>query len=283
VVGFFDAESMDGSLPPARVKDAGRPPGTSRHASLARTPIRPEPPMTTPYNVIEKVQNETARKDYLAVFELLNTDPGMKICRDLLRVLNLQVATAADLAKELVAAETGMAFTGYVYIRGDYAIHPQKFLSFLTGKKGLIDQAAGDVHGWHTHRLQWWLVYTAWEKKKVMLTNPPGDLYKMLGLEKASAMWGSRPKYVWDDQFDHDPDAAGLLGRKKYTFGRPEYFCPWLKGKVKAKPDNSNKVNPDNNNDKSKSKEAKAQAYQNLALAFSDLEGTTGGVQYVEV
>jgi hypothetical protein len=227
--------------------------------------------MATPYKVIEKVQDQTARTDYLAVFELLNTDPGMKAGRELLRVLSTQVVSAADLEKELVAAEDGMGFTGYVYIRGDYAIHPQKFLSFLAGKKGLVDQAAGAEHGWHTHRLQWWLVYAAWEKKKVQLANKPGDLYTMLGLEKATVTWESRTKYVWDDLFDHDPDAKDLLGRKKPTFGRPEYFCPWLKGRGKA--------NPDNNT----AKEARTAMYRNLARAFGDLEGTTGGVKYVEV
>ena len=224
--------------------------------------------MKTTYGVIEKVVNQTHGTNYEAIYNLLNTKEGMKKCRELFRTLNAQVQDGKGLEAKLIEAENAMGIKEYVVLRGGgTGLSPFKFLLQLVQKKGLIDQGAGSSHGFHTHRLQWWLVYTAWMKGDLKLEPPPGDLYKIIGQDKTTNIVAEQGEtegksmFVWDDLFDHTRKAIERTGLS--TFGCPEYLCStWLKGRKSVAVTDENR--------------AKIEGYQNLARAFTELEGVYG-------
>lgn len=219
--------------------------------------------MKTAYGIVEKLTDADMRKDCEQVFWLLSTDEGMKLCRELFRQLGSQVASGKDLAKQLITAEQGMGFGKSVWIRAERILQPSQFLNLVADKRVLIDEGAGSQHGMNTHRMQWWLVYTAWTKGRLKLEHPPGVLYVKVGQTKITNL-----RVLWDDLFDNLDNAYLELGRAKDTFAHPEYLCKWLKGRGSKK--SKDKDNDNNNNHNTA--DAKTPMYQRLSKAFAELE-----------
>ena len=212
--------------------------------------------MKTAYGIVEKLPDEKMRKDCEEISKLLATDAGMKTCRELFQVLGGLVACGEDLAYQLTVSERAMGFGKSVQIRYR-VLEPHEFLQLVADKNVLIDEGAPPDHGINTHRMQWWLIYTAWAKGKLKLNNTLGDLYVKVGQTKGL---GGRI-VLWDDLFDNSGDAYVQLGRKKDTFSHAEYLFSWLKGRGSKKPKNT-----DNNTD------LKAEKYRRLSKAFAELE-----------
>jgi hypothetical protein len=211
----------------------------------------------TAYGIVAKIPDEKMRKDCEAISALLSTDAGMKTCRELFRMLAALVACGKDLAYQLIVSERAMGFGKSAQIRLR-VLQPWEFLALVADKCVLIDEGAPADHGINTHRMQWWLVYTAWAKGLLKLENTPGDLYVKVGQAKVS----SGRIVLWDDLFDNSGDAYLQLGRKKDTFSHAEYLFSWLKGRGSKKP-----KNPDNNNP-----DPKTEVYKRLSKAFAELE-----------
>ena len=214
--------------------------------------------MKTAYGIVEKLTDPKMRKDCEEISKLLATDAGMKICRELFRMLGALVACGKDLAYQLIVSERAMGFGKSVRISGR-VLQPWEFLALVADKNVLIDEGAPSDHGINTHRMQWWLIYTAWAKGRLKLENQPGDLYVKIGSAKATSRI-----VLWDDLFDNSGDAYLELGRKKDTFSHAEYLFSWLKGRGSKKPKNT-----DNNNNNT---DPKAEVYQRLSKAFKELE-----------
>lgn len=224
--------------------------------------------MPGPYGVLDKIKGQDDYKYYEAIYNLLNTGDGMRICRQLLRELGKKVSTGADLHKELRGMETKMGLFDVRYLKGVAGAF--YFFQTIGTKKAIIDNGAyaatnGD-HGANTHRLQWWLVCKAAEGNLLngvqLSAAKVGDLYKGLGtapIKDLKTIANGRDQYVWDDVVDLQENTykAPKSGTTK-AFGHPEWFCgTWLAGKQDGA--------------KGKSEEQVAE-YKQLAKAFFEAE-----------
>jgi len=197
--------------------------------------------MRGPYGVLEKIEKNPKYADYCAIYDLLNTQEGLRVCRNLLQKLGMKVNTGQEFHDELRVVERKMGLMDVIYLPRTFS--PPRFLDMLKDKKAIIDIGADEMtngrHGINTHRLQWWLVYQAALQGSIKVNaTKVGDLYEALGTPpirdvKVPKASGDGDWYVWDDVFDLQTASAGFKGQK--TFGFPEYLCStWISSKQQS-------------------------------------------------
>jgi hypothetical protein len=195
----------------------------------------------TPYGVLDKIKNNPNYDAYVAIYDLLNTQEGLRVCRNLLRTLGMRVKTGQEFHDELRDVERKMGLMDVIYLPSTFS--SSKFLDVLKDKKAIIDIGANEMtngrHGINTHRLQWWLVYQAAHQGSIKVdVAKVGDLYEALGTSpirdvKVPKVSGDGDWYVWDDLFDLQTASAGYKNQK--TFGFPEYLCStWINSKEQS-------------------------------------------------
>lgn len=89
----------------------------------------------------------------------------------------------------------------------DSILSREAFLKLLSNGQHILDLGAGPNHGLFSHRLQWYILYHAYDEQK--LKTKPIELFKTLGTE-AFKDSSSEARSMWDEIFDFDDDTPRL-------------------------------------------------------------------------
>jgi len=116
----------------------------------------------------------------------------------------------------------------------DSILDRDAFLDLLREGRHILDLGAGPNHGPFSHRLQWFILYHAFDEQR--LTMSPLVLFKMLG-EAPFKDPGSATRSMWDEIFDFDNetprfDAARQEAESQAGYSSAEMLLLRLRGKA---------------------------------------------------
>jgi hypothetical protein len=148
------------------------------------------------------------------------------------KLLDLQgeMAGGDDLDTVLSRAETAQDFGPRQVV--DKLLDRDSFQGILRSKSQIFDLGTPSDHGPHTHRMQWYVLYKAFQEGR--LKKKPVELYEALG---GGELQDSKDEIrtLWDDVFDFDNAAAGLIGggeedeaRERAAYSSPEWMLNHL-------------------------------------------------------
>ena len=89
----------------------------------------------------------------------------------------------------------------------DSILSREDFMKLLSNGQHILDLGAGPNHGLFSHRLQWYILYHAYDEKK--LKTEPIVLFKTLGTDAFNDS-NSKARSMWDEIFDFDDGTPRL-------------------------------------------------------------------------
>lgn len=129
---------------------------------------------------------------------LMDTGYGDLVMTQLQKSLD---ASTSTLDLFLIAEETKRGFDKRQEVES--ILSRDDFMQILHNGHHILDLGAGPKHGPFSHRLQWFILYHAFDEQK--LTLEPLALYKKLG-ESAFKDPQNPVRSIWDEIFDFDDD-----------------------------------------------------------------------------
>lgn len=203
---------------------------------MSQNKLQWQPPM--PKIIAQRLQERYTQVDSKLIEEvaiakslLLDVEYGKEILLGLQKTLGGELLYPDSLDAFLAEIELKLEFEKRVPV--DHGLTVEEFQDLLDKKQHMLDAGANADHGPHTHRLQWYILYTAFKEKK--LWTQPAELFKKLASKRfVDAL--NKDRTIWDDIFDYDDPAGAIIGiqekgpeaRPYARFSSPEFLLEYL-------------------------------------------------------
>ncbi|HLG61857.1 MAG TPA: LirA/MavJ family T4SS effector [Ktedonosporobacter sp.] len=203
---------------------------------MSQNKLQWQPPM--PKIIAQRLQERYSQVDSKLIEEvaivkslLLDIEYGKEILIGLQKNLGEKLLCPDFLDAFLTKVELELGFEKRTPV--DHGLTVEEFQKLLDSKQHMLDAGANADHGPHTHRLQWYILYTAFEQKK--FETKPAELFKKLA-SKEFIDTLNQNRTIWDDIFDYDDPAGMIIGvqeqgpeaRPYARFSSPEFLLAYL-------------------------------------------------------